>query len=134
MEPIRQLIRPSSTPGTDWEWREAGLLDRLERAETKAARLTGECERLETELVIARLWVKELALWLDEAQDRTAGMALSPTSAEELDVLSPQTARLLRTGLEPPLPWRKLVAIAAIAALPWPLLGLLAYAVYVLVA
>jgi hypothetical protein len=50
------------------EWADAALVERLELLEAKLASLETERGRLETELYIAQSWVKELALWLDEAQ------------------------------------------------------------------
>ena len=50
------------------EWADAALVEQLELLEAKLASLETERGRLETELYIAQSWVKELALWLDEAQ------------------------------------------------------------------
>ena len=44
---------------------------KVELLEAKLASLETERGRLETELVIAKSWVKELALWMDEAQQAT---------------------------------------------------------------
>ena len=53
-----------------------------------------------TELSIARSWVKELALWLDEAQMRTGRKALPARRGDGLAgmILSPRTVRLLQEG------------------------------------
>ena len=48
-------------------WREAELIDRADEAEAVSVELRAKAQRLETELLIARLWVKELALWLEES-------------------------------------------------------------------
>jgi hypothetical protein len=53
------------------EWADAALVEQLELLEAKLASLEAERGRLETELYIAQSWVKELALWLDEAQPPT---------------------------------------------------------------
>lgn len=59
------------------EWADAALVEQLELLEAKLASLETERGRLETELYIAQSWVKELALWLDEAQ-LSAGMKPVP--------------------------------------------------------
>jgi hypothetical protein len=52
----------------EWEWADAELVEQVELLEARLANLESERSRLETELFIAQGWVKELALWLDEAQ------------------------------------------------------------------
>ena len=50
------------------EWADAALVEQVELLEAQVASLETERGRLETELFIAQSWVKELALWMDEAQ------------------------------------------------------------------
>jgi hypothetical protein len=59
------------------EWADAALVEQVELLEAQVASLETERSRLETELSIAQRWVKELALWLDEAQLPT-GVKLAP--------------------------------------------------------
>jgi hypothetical protein len=112
---------PTGDPGS--EWRDADLVDRAEQAEAEAAMLRETLERRETELTIARLWVKELALWLDEANSRQDARWSAPLSALRL---SPRTEPILQQRLDGPQPWR-LATVAAIVAAPWLVLGLLAW-------
>jgi hypothetical protein len=49
------------------EWSHADRREDVEFLEERVSELTVELERIKTELTIARLWVKELALWLDTA-------------------------------------------------------------------
>jgi hypothetical protein len=49
------------------EWSHADRREHVEYLEERVSELTVELERIKTELTIARLWVKELALWLDTA-------------------------------------------------------------------
>jgi hypothetical protein len=72
------------------EWADAALVEQLELLEAKLASLETERGRLETELYIAQSWVKELALWLDEAQLPT-GVEARPWDAG--DDLEPLTLR-----------------------------------------
>jgi hypothetical protein len=117
---------PVSTSGN--EWFEAQLIDRAERAEAEAATLRADLERRETELLIARLWVKELALWLEEA---TQGDRTWPVSSLAVR-LSPQAGRASHERLETPHRGRRLATVAAMVATPWLALSALAYAVYAL--
>jgi hypothetical protein len=57
-----------STRAYEQEWADAALVEQVELLEAQLASLETERGRLETELYIAQSWVKELALWLDEAQ------------------------------------------------------------------
>jgi hypothetical protein len=50
------------------EWSHADGREQVEFLENRVSELTLELERLKTELTVSRLWVKELALWLDMAQ------------------------------------------------------------------
>jgi hypothetical protein len=109
--------------GTEWEYAE--LVERVEVAESRAAELCSERDRLLTELRVAQLWVKELTLWLDEAQVRTGGRALAPPGL----ALAPRTVAALRRHAEEPVPWRRLAAVSAIVAAPWALLAALVWLV-----
>jgi hypothetical protein len=51
-------------------WSHADRRENVEFLEERVSELTVELERIKTELTIARLWVKELALWLDTAQPK----------------------------------------------------------------
>lgn len=65
------------------EWQQADLAERAEKAEAEAARLRTRVDDLETNLLVARLWVKELALWLDEtAAHRRILTTIEATSAD----------------------------------------------------
>jgi hypothetical protein len=52
------------------DWSHADLRDRVEYLESRVSELTAERERLRTELTVSRLWVKELALWLETSQPK----------------------------------------------------------------
>jgi hypothetical protein len=65
------------TCGYEQEWADAALVEQVELLEAQLASLETERSRLETELSIAQRWVKELALWLDEAELPT-GVKLVP--------------------------------------------------------
>jgi hypothetical protein len=112
---------PESVAG---EWYDAALIDRAEKAEAEAAELRATLERRETERLIARLWVKELALWFDEANAREGGHPA--TLLSELR-LAPRTESIVRERLGHPRPWRRLATVAAVIAIPWLTLGLIAY-------
>lgn len=105
-------------------WREAELIDRAEDAEAATVELRARAERLETELLIAHLWVKELALWLEESPtipaDGRDARKLAPTIQELLDDLPAE-----------PFPWRRLGGLALLVILPWVAIAL---AVYLLIA
>ena len=96
MGPTRRLVR--ARPSADeQEWVDAELVEHVELLEAEVASLETERELFKTELSIARSWVKELALWLDEAQMRTGGKTLSAMSADDLvGIFSPRTVRLLQ--------------------------------------
>jgi hypothetical protein len=115
--------------GRETEWASAELVERLEVAQSRAAELRSERDRLLTELRVAQLWVKELALWLDDAQARTGGRALAPPGL----ALGPRTVAALRRHAEEPVPWRRLAAVSAIVAAPWALLAALVWLVSTLV-
>jgi hypothetical protein len=121
----RHLFEIPTTADPGDEWREVDLVDRAERAEAEAAALKATLERRDTELTIARLWVKELALWLDEARAFEDAPWSTPLSALRL---TPRTDPLPDQPPDGPKPGRKLAAGAAIIAAPWlPVIGLLAY-------
>ncbi len=106
MGSTRSLVwaRPTAQ---EQEWADAELLEQVELLEVQAASLETERDRLATELSIARSWVKDLALWLDEAQMRTGRKALPAWRADDLAgmILSPRTVRLLREGEAAPIAW-----------------------------
>jgi hypothetical protein len=125
MEPTVQHVREIDT--REQEWREALLVDRAERAEAEAARLQAELEKQTSELLVARLWVKELALSLDESHQRRSSLS-------DLGGLSRETEALLRSRLEEPSPVQKIVIVAGIVAAPWLGIAAVASVVYVLLA
>jgi len=90
------------------EWADAQPAEQVELQllEAQVASLKTERDRLATELSIARSWVKELALWLDEAQMRTGGKALPARRADDLaGIFSPRTVRLLKEEDAAPIAW-----------------------------
>jgi len=107
------------------EWVDAELVEQVELLEAKVA-------SLETELSVAQSWVKELALWLDEAQMRTGGKALPAVPADELVGIrsSPDTTRLLEEIEATPIAWGRLVVLAGLVLAPWAVLGSLIYLVW----
>lgn len=116
------------------EWLGAELVERIELLEAQVAALERERTRLETELVVARSWVKELALWLDEAQARTGGRALPATDPARLEgFLAPETIRLLSDVERPRAEWRRVLAFAALVLAPWVVIGLSAYVAWIFV-
>lgn len=117
------------------EWHDAELAERVELLRSQAHGLEAERERLQTELLVARSWVEELALWLDEAQARTGGTALPATKADDGPeaILSPRTLQLLHERPSAPVPWDRVARVAALGAIPWGLIGGLAYLIWLLV-
>jgi len=103
----------------------AELLDRAEKAEAQVGEANRRLERAETRLLIARLWVKELALWVDEAQGRSRGTALDSNS-----ILAWRTRALVREREHKPLPVYRLLAVSGLVALPWAVLAVAAYVVW----
>jgi len=73
------------TRAYEQEWADAALVEQVELLEAQLASLETERSRLETELFIAQSWVKELALWLDEAQLPTEVKPLPGGAGEDLD-------------------------------------------------
>lgn len=123
----RSLVRTRAT-ADEQEWLDAELVEQVELLEAQIASLETERDRLETDLSIARSWVKERALWLDEAQMRTGGKAL-PAMAEDLAemILSPRTVRLLQEKEAAPIDWGRLALLTGFVLAPWTVLGSLVY-------
>ncbi len=101
------------------EWRNAELAERVELLESQVKALRVERERLWTDLRVAQLWVKELTLWLDEAQTRMGDAALLLPAPE----LSPETLAALREHEKAHTPWRRLATVAAVATVPWAIIA-----------
>lgn len=117
------------------EWVDAEQVEHIELLQSQIDTLQVERERLKTELLVARSWVKELALWLDLAQARTGRDALPVTKPGELtEILSPSTIQQLCEGEKAPIAWGKVAAVAGHVLLPWAGLGVLAYVTYALAA
>jgi hypothetical protein len=119
---VRATTHARAQRGThEAEWRNAELAERVELLESQVKALRVERERLWTDLRVAQLWVKELTLWLDEAQTRMGDAALLlPTPAPEL---SPETLAALREHEKTPMPWRRMATVAAVAMVPWALIA-----------
>lgn len=127
------VTRTGRAPGaSEREADSAELNERIEMLEAGLRGLRAERERLATELLVAESWVKELALWLDEA--RTGGTALPPPTPPAEPVLSPHTVRLLDEARQRSLPWGKVARLVGLVALPWALIAGLGYLIYVLAA
>jgi hypothetical protein len=111
------------------EWADAELVEQVELLEAQAASLETERDRLATELSITHSWVKELALWLDEAQMRTGRKALPTRRADDLAgmILSPRTVRLLKEGEAAPIAWGRLALLAGFVLAAWAVLASLVY-------
>ena len=111
------------------EWFDAELADRVELLEAHVVSLETERGRLETELSIAQSWVKELALWLDDAQRPTRAKPIPVASADDLGeiLLSPSTARALRDAEAVPTAWGTVALLAGLVLAPWAVLGALVY-------
>ena len=117
------------------EWVDAEQVEHIELLQSQIDTLQVEREWLKTELLVARSWVKELALWLDLAQARTGRDALPVTKPGELtEILSPSTLQQLCEGEKAPIAWGKVAAVAGHVLLPWAGLGVLAYVTYALAA
>jgi hypothetical protein len=111
------------------EWADAELVEQVELLEVQVASLETERDRLATELSIARSWVKELALWLDEAQMRTGRKALPARRVDGLAgmILSPRTVRLLQEGEAAPIAWGRLALFAGFVLAAWAVLASLVF-------
>jgi len=77
------------TYALEQEWADAALIEQVELLDAQLASLETERSRLETELFIAQSWVKELALWLDEAAAHRSE-ARPWDAGENLEPLTPQ--------------------------------------------
>ena len=111
------------------EWESAELVERFELLESRVKALQEERERLRTELRIAQLWVKELALWLDEALARKGVRALQPPGL----ALAPETLTVLREENERALPWARLATLGALVTAPWAMIALLVWLLWFVV-
>ncbi|HEY7195728.1 MAG TPA: hypothetical protein VH306_00915 [Gaiellaceae bacterium] len=91
----------------------AELAERIELLQGENAELRRERERLATELLIARCWVKELALWFDEAKERLPERALLVTGlgADATEMLD--ETRLSDISL------RRLAVLSGAVIVPW---------------
>jgi hypothetical protein len=109
--------------GYQIEWEDAELVEELEALRSRVRDLEAERDQLRTDLRVAQLWVKELAIWLEEAQARTGGTALQPSGL----ALAPETLLALRQWEAAPTPWRRFASLGAIVLAPWATLGLVAW-------
>ena len=132
MGPTRNPVRARAS-ADEQEWVDAELVEHVELLEAEVASLETERELFKTELSIARSWVKELALWLDEAERRTGGKALPAMSADELgEILSPRTVRLLQEKETAPIARGRLALLSGFVLAPWAVLGSLVYVAWLL--
>lgn len=117
------------------EWVEAEQVERIELLQSQVESLEAERERLKTELLVARSWVRELGRWLDEAQGSPGRHARAVTKPDDLmEILAPRTSRLLRETEKEPIDWGKVAVVSRLVLLPWAILGALAYLIYALAA
>jgi hypothetical protein len=115
-------ITPAApTSGYEIDWEDAELVEQLEALRSRVRDLEAERDQLRTDLRIAQLWVKELALWLEEAQAHTGGTALQPSGL----ALAPETLLALREW--EPTPWRRVASLGAIVVAPWAILAVIAW-------
>jgi hypothetical protein len=132
MGPTRRLVRGRAS-ADEQEWVDAELVEHVELLEARVASLETERDLLNTELSIARSWVKELALWLDEAQMRTGGKTLPPMSGDDLvGIFSPHTVRLLQEKETAPIDRKRLALLSGFVLAPWAVLGSLVYVAWLL--
>jgi hypothetical protein len=132
MGPTRSPVRARAS-ADEQEWVDAELVEHVELLEAEVASLETERELLKTELSIARSWVKDLALWLDEAQMRAGGKTLPAMSADDLvGILSPRTVRLLQEKETAPIDRRRLALLSGFVLAPWAVLGSLVYVAWLL--
>ncbi len=117
------------TRAYEQEWADAALVEQVELLEAQLPSLETERSRLETELSIAQSWVKELALWLDEAQLPTGAKPVPGAPGEDLEemLLSPSTARLLEEAEAVPIAWGTIALLTGFVLAPWAVLGSLVY-------
>jgi hypothetical protein len=134
MEESGVLVGHGRTPSASGREADAAELhEQIELLEAHIRSLRAERELRATELLVARSWVKELALWLDEAQQRTGGTALPATTPQDQEAfLSPRTIRLLHEAEHGPIRWGNLAIVAALVVVPWAVLGAVAYLVHVI--
>lgn len=111
--------------GHDGEWEYAVLVEQLEIQESRVDDLRAERDRLRTDLRIAQLWVKELALWLDEAHAQSAEAAFGPAGLAP----APELLAALHEREAEPIPWGRVAFIGALVTAPWAILGGLAWLV-----
>ena len=132
MGSTRSLVRARES-ADEQEWVDAELVEHVELLEARVASLETERELLKTELSIARSWVKELALWLDDAQLRTGGKTIPAMSADDLvGIFSPRTVRLLQEKETAPIDRGRLALLSGFVLAPWAVLGSLIYVAWLL--
>lgn len=124
MQPFTPAAPANVSHVTEWEYAE--LIEQGEVLQAELRDLRAERDRLRTDLRVAQLWVKELALWLDEAQARTGGAALGP----ERLALAPEALVALQEWNAEPTPWRRVAFIGAVVTAPWAILAGLAWLVW----
>ena len=112
-------------------WRESGeaaLLERIELLESEVRELRAERELLETELTIAKSWVKGIAEWVEENVPPVGAAAVEEARLGQKDAV----IWLPAPTSESPLEWRVIGAAVALVALPWLLVVLIVYGVIAL--
>jgi len=108
------------------EWREAELIERAELLDQELRDLRSERDEMKTELLIAHAWVAELAGWIEEGTTGTS----APRSFSLEATLNERTRARLREEENAPLPWSRMLAVAALVAIPWLVLAALTWLVW----
>jgi len=114
----RSLAILAKVRADEQEWVDAELVEQVELLEAQVASLDSERSRLETELSIAQRWVKELALWLDEAQMPTDVRPVPGALEEDLE-----------EAQAVPIAWGTVAPLTGLILAPWVVLGALIYAI-----
>ena len=132
MGSTRSLFRATGAQGQEWvqEWVDAELVELLE---VRVASLETERVALETALTVAQRRVRELGLWLDEAQVRAERYALPAMADDYLATISPRAVRLLQEVETAPIAWGRLAVLAGFILGLWAVIGSLVYLAWLLV-
>ena len=135
MGSTRSLFRATGAQGQEWvqEWVDAELVEHVELLEVRVASLETERVALETALTVAQRRVRELGLWLDEAQVRAERYALPAMADDYLAGISPRAVRLLQEVETAPIAWGRLAVLAGFILGLWAVIGSLVYLTWLLV-